>query len=304
MFIPFERRAAAYACGLLNSELLDLWYGIRGKTPRDVWRNYEPKRMKEIPYRHVQLGEKETRGPRLKELKTALRKHEMQIVRGAVLAITSDLRTVGDAALGAEAPEAIEAARALEEVVRAIADNRQALLPHRDRFPALSRVVKDPWSTEVVDPDAGAFVEALPKAKRASVRVDPELSVTIDTDGALGRATIEEDALVFRHRRQVVARIDGPVDKLMLLSEIWAMLDKPLPGDLLKAEVPRDVVAFREGVEARWEQVAALLAEGRVLVEAAERLVCALYAIPLDLEEEVIAHAVARSGSIALTGQE
>ncbi|MBA2461028.1 MAG: SAM-dependent DNA methyltransferase [Actinobacteria bacterium] len=41
----------AYLCGLLNSELLDLWYGVRGKIPRDVWRNYEPKRMNEIPYR-------------------------------------------------------------------------------------------------------------------------------------------------------------------------------------------------------------------------------------------------------------
>ena len=41
----------AYLCGLLNSELLDLWTAVRGKTPRDVWRNYEPKRMNEIPYR-------------------------------------------------------------------------------------------------------------------------------------------------------------------------------------------------------------------------------------------------------------
>ncbi len=41
----------AYLCGLLNSELLDLWTEVRGKTPRDVWRNYEPKRMNEIPYR-------------------------------------------------------------------------------------------------------------------------------------------------------------------------------------------------------------------------------------------------------------
>lgn len=37
----------AYLCGVLNSELLDLWYAVRGKTPRDVWRNYEPKRMNE-----------------------------------------------------------------------------------------------------------------------------------------------------------------------------------------------------------------------------------------------------------------
>jgi len=41
----------AYLCGVLNSELLDLWYAVRGKRPRDVWRNYEPKRMNEMPYR-------------------------------------------------------------------------------------------------------------------------------------------------------------------------------------------------------------------------------------------------------------
>ena len=26
--------SVAYLCGLLNSELLDLWYAVRGKTPR------------------------------------------------------------------------------------------------------------------------------------------------------------------------------------------------------------------------------------------------------------------------------
>ena len=41
----------AYLCGLLNSELLDLWYAVRGKTPWHVRRNYEPKRMNELPYR-------------------------------------------------------------------------------------------------------------------------------------------------------------------------------------------------------------------------------------------------------------
>jgi hypothetical protein len=43
--------SVAYLCGLLNSELLDLWYAVRGKTPWHVRRNYEPKRMNEMPYR-------------------------------------------------------------------------------------------------------------------------------------------------------------------------------------------------------------------------------------------------------------
>jgi hypothetical protein len=84
----------AYLCGLLNSELLDLWYAVRGKTPWHVRRNYEPKRMNEIPYR----------------------------------------RPAGD-------PRAEQIA----ELVRQIADNRRALLPHRAVAPELTRVVKDPW---------------------------------------------------------------------------------------------------------------------------------------------------------------
>ncbi len=41
----------AYLCGVLNSELLDLWYSLRGRTPRDVWRDYEPKPLRAVPYR-------------------------------------------------------------------------------------------------------------------------------------------------------------------------------------------------------------------------------------------------------------
>ena len=48
-----EGLSVAYLCGLLNSELLDLWYAVRGKTPWHVRRNYEPKPMNEMPYRHV-----------------------------------------------------------------------------------------------------------------------------------------------------------------------------------------------------------------------------------------------------------
>jgi len=38
-----------------------------------------------------------------------------------------------------------------------------------------------------------------------------------------------------------------------------------------------------------------LLEEGRVLVEAVERLVCRLYGLPVDLEDGVVAHAVRRA---------
>ncbi len=80
--------------------------------------------------------------------------------------IGAALRARADAGLAADAPEAVEAARALETIVRAIAGNRRALLLFRKRFPALTRVVKDPWSTEAVDPAVAEFVAALPKKAR------------------------------------------------------------------------------------------------------------------------------------------
>jgi Eco57I restriction-modification methylase/N-6 DNA Methylase len=281
-------------CGYLNSELLDLWYSVRGRTARDIWRDYEPKPMSGIPYRHIEFPQ----GPgsaSIKNLKVALGKQKLEAAASHATDIASGLRAAADAGLATDAPEAIEAARALEAIVEAIADNRRALLPYRDRFPELTRVVKDPWSREVVDPYASAFVSALPKKRRASVRVDPELKAEIHTNGALGRMMLEDGRAVFRYRRQVVAEMDGPSEKLMLLSEVLVGATQLMPKDLLSLELPRDVVAFRAEVEAATAEVARLLAEGNVLVEAAERLVCALYGVPAELEDEVVAHAIARA---------
>jgi hypothetical protein len=283
--------------GLLNSELLDLWYGIRGKTPRDVWRNYEPKRMKEIPYRHVDLTKKAS-APGAKKLKAALKKGDVAGVVAIATEVVTDLRVAGDAGLAADAPSAVDAAAALELIVDAIAENRRSLLPLRRRFPALGRVVKDPWSTEVVDPDITVFVAELPKKRRASLRVDPELKLRLHTDGSLGRATIGGGALVFRYKRQVVAEVEGPPDKLLLLSEVFPGDDKPMPDRLQAAELPRDTAAFRANVETAQGEVRQLLGAGRLLVEAAERIVCALYALPTDLTDEVVAHAITRAGEV------
>jgi hypothetical protein len=290
--------SVAYVGGLLNSELLDLWYGIRGKTPRDVWRNYEPKRMKEIPYRHVDLSIK-VPGERLQKLDAALKAHDALEAGALADAIGSDLRARGADGLGADAPEALEAARALEAFVRAIADNRRALLPFRDRFPELARVVKDPWSTKVVDPVVAPFVGALPKKNRASVRVDPELKSSFETDATLGKGTLRDGKLVFAYRKKEVARIDGPPDKLLLLSELLAEQTRLMPADVLGAELPRDVDAFRDEVEETKSRVSELLAQGRDFVEAAERLVCALYGVSPELEEDVVAHAMARANSVS-----
>ena len=213
--------------------------------------------------------------------------------------IGAALRARADAGLAADAPEAVEAARALETIVRAIAGNRRALLLFRKRFPALARVVKDPWSTEAVDPAVAEFVAALPKKARGSVRVDPELSCSIDTDGPLGHLTLEDESLLFLYRRHPVARVDGPREKLMVLGEVIGDAKKPMPADLLAAEVPRDTAAFRAEVEGSKAEVGDLLERGRILVEAAERLVCALYAVPKELEDAVVAHAVARAKAAA-----
>lgn len=288
-----EDLSVTYLGGLLNSELLDLWYAVRGKTPWHVRRNYEPKRMKEIPYRHVETGVVD--GKRIDALRGALRKGEAKAAAKQADAIAADLREQGDEGLAADAPRAVLAGRALEEIVRAIAENRRALLPLRDRFPALGRVVKDPWCTERVQPDPRAFVARLPKKKRASVRVDPDLKVSVETDGAIGRGELVDGALIFAHRRQPVARVTGPREKLMLLGELLGERRKLMPADLRAEELPRDIDSFRTEVEAVTGDATALLVAGRVLVEAAERLVCALYAVPAELEEDVIAHAVARA---------
>lgn len=299
LVIPTEDGlSVAYLGGLLNSELLDLWYAVRGKAPRDVWRNYEPKRMKEIPYRHVDLTTSGSVG-RLKKIRAALGKRDADNAAAIAAAIGADLRAVGDSGLSADAPEAVEAALALESVVKAIADNRRALLPYRDRFPALSRAVKDPWSTEIVDPVVAGFVDALPKKKRVSVRVDPELTASIETDGVLGSPVFDDGVLVFAYRRKVTARVDGPASKLMLLGELLADKAKLMPADLLKAEVPRDVEGFKKEVEAAQKEVGDLVAQGRTLVEVAERLVCALYGVSSALEDEVVAHAVTRASASA-----
>jgi hypothetical protein len=182
--------SAVLLAGYLNSELLDLWYAVRGRTPWHVRRDYEPKPMSRIPYRHVALARGRVT-EKVKAVKKALRDAKVDVAVTVAGAIAEELRAAGEKGSRDDAPEAVQAGQALEVLVEAIADNRRALLPFRERFPALGRVIKDPWSAEIVDPDVRAFVNALPKKKRASVRVDPELHISLDTDGMLGGAQME-----------------------------------------------------------------------------------------------------------------
>ncbi len=282
--------SVAYLCGLLNSELLDLWYALRGKIPRDVWRNYEPKPMNEMPYRHVEIPAGWTPGPEVEALVEALAAGD---VGGASDAAADLRRTVGDPGGAADAKAAIE------HLVRAVAANRRALLPWRAIAPELGRAVKNPWRTHGVLVDSGAALLTVPDNQVRSVRLDPTLALTVDTDGVLGRAELGEADLVFRHNRRVTARVTGPPDRLALLEQAVRSRPKMLPDELRSLRLPDDLGAFRSRVLRLQEEIDHLLESGRILVEAVERLVCALYAVPGGLTERVVESAIARSGMIA-----
>jgi len=274
--------SVTYLGGLLNSELLDLWYGVRGKTPRDVWRNYEPKPMARMPYRHVE-----------------------QIVtpeESGLLARVDEALQAGDAAraqalggeLAADASDG-ELAGAVELFVRAIAQNRRRLLPLRELFPELGRTVKDPWRARMPVLDEAEAIRMLPDEAKASARIDPELTLRIDTDGSLGRGAVEPEGLVFQHSRKVTARVAGPERRIEFLTRMLEGSQRLLPAGLEGTLLPRDLDAFEAFCDARRTEVGELLEEGRVLVETVERLVCRLYDVPAELEEAVVRHAAERA---------
>jgi hypothetical protein len=238
-----EGAPVAYLCGLLNSELLDLWYAVRGKTPWHVRRNYEPKRMNEMPYRR---------------------------------------------------PEGDPRADRVAELVRAIAANRRALLPHRPFVRELSRIVKDPWRDGPVEVDRAALVAALERAETVSVRLDPELMLETVTTPP-GRARREApDLLVFKRGRAVTTRVSGSAERLDLLEALAARQDADDVGAIL---LPKSLDRLDGLADERRDEVRRLFAEGRRLVEEVERLVCALYDLPDDLTDEVVAHADSRARS-------
>ena len=278
--------SVAYLCGLLNSELLDLWYGVRGKTPRDIWRNYEPKPMARIPYRHVERPGTLDEAPRLRDLADALASADAARARAIAEAIGPDLAE--DEAVAGEAAGAVEA------LVRAIAANRRALLPHRDLFPELARSVKDPWRTRRPAIDRRAAIQSLSGGEVVSVRLDQSLTVAVRTDGPLGRAEIDRNLMPFTRARRETGRVEGPAERLRVLDELVAGRSL-MPHELAGLLLPRDLSAFDDHLEERTREVAELLDEGRALVEAVERLVCRLYALPADLEEAVLAHAAHRA---------
>jgi hypothetical protein len=282
-----EPLSVAYLCGLLNSELLDLWYAVRGKHPRDVWRNYEPKPMARIPYRHVERIAEAAETERLKALGEALRSGDVAAARALLAALGDELASGGETVP--------EAAAALEALVRSIAANREALLPLRELVPALGRIVKDPWRTGPVELDVRAAVAALPAEEVISVRLDPALRLDIATDGPIGKPRLEEGRLVFTRGRHIAAAIEGPAERLELLERVVAGRSQLMPDDLAGTLLPRDRAAFDAWTAEQVATVGGLLEAGRVMVELAERLVCRLYGLPAELEAAVVDHAVRRA---------
>lgn len=281
--------STAYLCGLLNSELLDLWYAVRGKTPRDIWRNYEPKPMNEMPYRHVPTPDGWQPSSAVDELTAALERCDADTA-------AEQARDLA-AAVGSPAGDA-DARAAIEHLVRAIATNRRALLPLRPLAPELTRAVKNPWRTHGVDVDPRGVLATLPDSQVRSVRIDPEVTLSVYTDGVLGKPKLAGNTLRFTHSRKTTATVEGPHDRLVLLERTLPIGRRLMPDDLRGAVLPVDLDAFAEATAARQDEIDALLTAGRAHVEAVERLVCALYGLPNALTERVIESGVARAGVI------
>lgn len=177
------------------------------------------------------------------------------------------------------------------KLVRKIAENRRALLPHRRVFTNLERVVKDPWMTGPIELNDRGLVEELPPEETIAVRLDQELEVVLSERVRARVDRVSPTALRLRRGRREIGRVTGGPARLDLLEHVLAgTADESVDETLL----PKDLALFALRREERQKLVDELLSEGRKLVEEVERLVCDVYDVPDELTEDVIAHAVAR----------
>jgi hypothetical protein len=191
-------------------------------------------------------------------------------------------------------PDGDPRADRVAELVRAIAKNRRQLLPHRKTFRGLERVVKDPWSTGPLELNEAALVADLAERDTVSVRLDQELELVLSEPSRARVVRGAPDELELRRGRAKIGSVRGDPARLDLLEQLLGENADERVGETL---VPKDLGRFRELAGKRRTLVDKLLAEGRRLVEEVERLVCALYEVPPDLTEEVIAHAVKRASA-------
>ncbi|MGH3031053.1 MAG: hypothetical protein ACRDNE_09870 [Gaiellaceae bacterium] len=122
------------------------------------------------------------------------------------------------------------------------------------------------------------------------MRLDPELEIVGSGAGRVHREGPR--VLVVKRGGKEIARVEGPTERIDLLSEL---LGDRTPDDLAGVLLPKDLPAFEQLAAERAKVVGDLLAEGRRLVEEVERLVCALYEVPGELADEVVVHAVRRA---------
>ena len=277
--------SVAYLCGLFNSELLDLWYAVRGKTPRDVWRNYEPKPMAEIPYRSVgtwrpasELWRSSTRPSSGTMRKTAA---ELVAEIGAALSKAGG-RVV------ARPPR-----RLRESSARSPRTGRPFFLFAR-AF-ALERIVKDPWDTGPRHAGPLPSRSSCQPARTISSDRPRAPGHEVDLDGALGRPRLNGGALEFVLQAAGDSAGGGPAPDSTSSCEILGGIRRILPDDLLRVRLPRDLDGVRASITAEAARRRDSSRSGRTLVEAAERLVCGMFDVPSDLEDEVVAHAVQRA---------
>ncbi|MGH3110846.1 MAG: hypothetical protein ACRDQT_08005 [Gaiellaceae bacterium] len=186
-------------------------------------------------------------------------------------------------------PESDARADEIAGLVREIAANRRALLPHRAVVRELGRIVKDPWKTGPVEADRKALLATLPKKDLVSVRLDAGVDVAGRPAGRARR--VDERTLAFRRGREETGRVVGDPPRIDLLAVLVG--DKPV-DDVVRLLLPKDLARL---ARAEGETVAAverLLADGREKVARVERLVCALYGLEDELTEAVVQHAVDR----------
>lgn len=288
--------SVAYLCGLLNSALLDIWYGVRGKVPRDIWRNYEPKPMARVPYRHVEPIDGWMPGQTVEQIERAVSSGDGVIIDTGALhdVVTGVARRLAGR-------EACDAQAIVEHLVRAMAANRGRLLALRPVAEGLKQAVRDPWRTTGVDVHMAGILAMLPETAWRSARIDPRVTIECVTDGKIGIGAVEETVdgpeLVFRHSRRVTCRVRADRALLDVLATQVAGRRAESVHDIEQLRVPTDLGAFRTHSDAVEQDVRRLLQDGATIVEAIERIVCRLYGVDESLERAVIEHAKARAAS-------
>jgi len=188
-------------------------------------------------------------------------------------------------------PEGDPRADEIAERVRAVAAHRRALLPLRPLIGELGRTIKDPWRTGPVVADRRAVVASLEPEQLVSVRTDASLSLAV-VETPMGKPRrVDEGTLAFRRGRIETGRVSGPPDRIELVEQLVGAQ----VADVRDVLLPRDLAVLEASERDAVVRATVLLLEGRTLVEEVERLVCALYDVPAELTDAVVAHAVARA---------